>query len=86
MSSCDPGLNERLRPAFPVGSGQESEKTKAIIRSLNLQVHPEGGYFNETDRYQLRVPTPFESKRKEEGEDSVRDASTTIFYMITPKT
>lgn len=86
MSACDTTLGEPLRPAFSPQGETESQKTQSIIKLLGLQSHPEGGYFNETDRDELRIPTPFESKQVEEGSSSTRSASTTIFYMITPKT
>lgn len=86
MSACDSSLSEPLHPSFPAGKGKESNRTQTLIKTLNLQVHPEGGYFAETDRDELRVPNPFEVKRMEEGQDSTRSASTTIYYLITPKT
>jgi len=86
MSACDNTLKEPLHPAFPVGQVKdESKKTQETIELLKFQSHVEGGYFVETDRDSLRVPNPFEAKRKEEGQDSTRNASTTIHYLITPK-
>jgi len=86
MSTCEKNLKEPLRPAFPVGQvNEENPRTKKTIELLNFQSHVEGGYFVETDRDQLRIPNPFESKRKEEGQDSTRNASTTIHYLITQK-
>lgn len=86
MSACDNSLKEPLKPAFPVGQVEEESKgAQQIIEHLSFQSHPEGGYFVETDRDQLRVPNPFEAKRKEEGQNSTRNASTTIHYLITPK-
>jgi len=85
MSAHDQSLQEPLTPAFPVGQGEESEKTRSIIRTLGLQTHPEGGYYKETDRDILTIPNPFQGKQTEAGSDSTRSASTTIYYMITPK-
>lgn len=47
------------------------------------QVHPEGGYFVETDRDALQVPNPFGPT---DAADSLRNASTSIYYLLTPKT
>lgn len=45
QSAIAPG-ERSLVPSFKLdGSQQESENTKAIIRKLNMQSHPEGGYF-----------------------------------------
>jgi len=85
MSACDQSLQEALRPAFPVGQGEESQKTRSIIKTLDLQSHPEGGYYKETDRDALSIPNPFKVKRSEADSDSTRSASTTIYYMVTPK-
>lgn len=34
-------------------------KTQALVTQLNLQAHPEGGYFVETDRQEDVVESPF---------------------------
>jgi predicted cupin superfamily sugar epimerase len=60
---------------------QESESTHALIQTLSLQSHIEGGYFVETDRDPRKVSNPFLDAT---SEDSTRCASTSIFYMITP--
>ena len=31
----------------------------ALIETLKLQKHPEGGYFVETDRQSAKIPSPF---------------------------
>jgi predicted cupin superfamily sugar epimerase len=85
MSACDESLREPLRPAFPVGQGEESQKTRSVIETLGLQSHPEGGYYKETDRDALSIPNPFQTKKSGGGSDSTRSASTTIYYMVTPK-
>ena len=81
MSSCDPSLPSRLAPFF--ANASESAAARQIIDTLGLQKHPEGGYYVETDRDQLRVPNPFEGH---EPNDSTRSASTSIFYLLTPGT
>lgn len=83
-STVDSSLRP-LTPSFnPDGSHPESSTTESIIRKLNLQQHPEGGYFVETDRDNLRIPNPFTSDSSSSLVES-RSASTTIFYYLTPK-
>lgn len=59
-----------------------------LITKLHLQKHPEGGYFFETDRDEWRIPHPFRSSSSESNgntdADSTRNASTTIYYLLTP--
>jgi uncharacterized protein len=84
MSSAE--ILELLKPSFdPSGSQPESSNTEAIIKTLKLQQHPEGGYFVETDRDSLRIPNPFAADSSSSLVES-RSASTTIFYYLTPKT
>lgn len=83
-SSVDPALPP-LKPSFNSdGSNPESSTIESIIKKLNLQQHPEGGYFVETDRDTLRVPNPFASDSSSSLVES-RSASTSIFYYLTPK-
>lgn len=83
-SSVDPALLP-LKPSFNSdGSNPESSTIESIIKKLNLQQHPEGGYFVETDRDTLRVPNPFASDSSSSLVES-RSASTSIFYYLTPK-
>jgi predicted cupin superfamily sugar epimerase len=97
MSSV-PGVQETLDAAYaPNGISQESKATKSIIDALKLEKHIEGGYFAELDRNPLIVPNPFLQQNSTEantqtaekpfsGDDSVRNASTTIYYMLSPTT
>jgi predicted cupin superfamily sugar epimerase len=72
------------KPYFAVGSVvKESVEISAIIERLGLQEHPEGGYFVETDRDRLIIPSPFPPTK--ESPHATRNASTTIFYLLTPK-
>jgi predicted cupin superfamily sugar epimerase len=72
----------------------------STIATLHLQDHIEGGHFVETDRDPLRVPNPFKSLARlpnataaaaQEDDSSAsatsetRNASTTIFYLVTPR-
>ncbi|MCJ1371773.1 hypothetical protein MMC20_002992 [Loxospora ochrophaea] len=88
MSACDPTLTSPIRPFFAA----ESPAVQELIARLNLLKHPEGGYYVETDRDPLRVPSPFRpngtastSEKYLGGKDeSTRSASTTIYYLLTP--
>ncbi|EXJ53841.1 hypothetical protein A1O7_09177 [Cladophialophora yegresii CBS 114405] len=63
----------------------------STITTLNLQDHIEGGHFVETDRDPLRVPNPFKSHPQlsgataQDGDPETRNASTTIYYLVTPR-
>ena len=72
---------------------QQSEIVKSTIRTLGLQVHPEGGYFVETDRDTLLVPNPFitspaypNASSHDKPRSPTRNAMTTIHYYLTPDT
>ncbi|KAI0260027.1 hypothetical protein BC834DRAFT_902566, partial [Gloeopeniophorella convolvens] len=51
-------------------------RTADLIQDLNLISHPEGGYFAETDRQEVEVPSPYAS-------GAPRSLATTIFYLLT---
>ncbi|KAL8740648.1 MAG: hypothetical protein Q9190_006678 [Brigantiaea leucoxantha] len=90
MSVCDPKLAVPIQPSFPLAkrNRKETTATKIFIDTLNLQPHPEGGYFVETDRDPLRVLNPFRTSSastSSEGKDDQRNASTTIYYFLTPR-
>jgi predicted cupin superfamily sugar epimerase len=68
----------------------ESPQIQKIIKALGLETHVEGGYFVETDRDPLLIPNPFlsPSQRTEPhipDSELWRNASTSIFYLITPQ-
>ncbi|KAJ9141783.1 RmlC-like cupin [Pleurostoma richardsiae] len=90
-----------IRPSFPASgpsaSAPEPPAIQAIIDALSMQPHIEGGYFVETDRDPWLVPSPFPATASSNTQDlagpqrpgfdpAVRNASTTIFYLITPST
>ncbi|KAJ5199987.1 Protein of unknown function DUF985 [Penicillium cf. griseofulvum] len=80
----------QIKPAFPspLNPSQEAEAPaiQSIINALNLQPHPEGGYFSETDRDPHRVPNPYQQSGTSESDtDKTRSASSTIHYLITPQ-
>ena len=81
MSTVDNTLTSPISPFFTPTS--EAPSTNDLISKLGLQKHPEGGYFRETDRDPLRVPNPFLFRSNDD--DSTRSASTTIYYLLTPK-
>lgn len=65
----------------------------AVLKSLNLENHPEGGFFHQTDRDNLLVPNPFlndpplpnaSGDAPVNGDNRYRNASTTIHYYLTP--
>jgi predicted cupin superfamily sugar epimerase len=70
-----------ITPSFHASSNPEAPSLQKVIDALGLQPHVEGGYFVETDRDPLTIPSPFDPSGKER-----RSASTTIYYLITPKT
>ncbi|CZT16537.1 related to DUF985 domain protein [Ramularia collo-cygni] len=79
QSTIDPD-SPYLVPFFKTdGSQTESANLQAIMKKLNMQNHPEGGYFVETDRNTTRVPNPFGDKK------GTRSSSTSIHYLLTPK-
>ena len=50
-----------------------------IVKKLNLQPHPEGGYYAETFRSDIDLTCDFISDR-----DNKRSASTCIYFLVTP--
>ncbi|OTB15124.1 hypothetical protein K445DRAFT_318508 [Daldinia sp. EC12] len=84
-----------LKPSFPTGlpsAESEPPSTKTIIKALSLEPHIEGGYFVETDRDPLLIPSPFPPTpasslvpQRPGFDPAHRNASTTIFYYLTPQ-
>lgn len=98
MSSIS-GVPEKLVPAYPTDASDittgESASTASIISALHLEKHIEGGYFAEIDRNPLTIPNPFLQDRSTDsptadtpfsGDNSIRNASTSIYYMLSPVT
>ena len=88
-------MSTPLQPSYPVGQHTtESPSTRAVISTLNLLEHPEGGYFSEIDRDPLTIPNPFlhsqhydvaaTAEKPISGDNSVRNASTSIYYLLSP--
>lgn len=88
MSAIDASLKGPLRPTFAKSTDPPAEQgsTAQIISTLQLQKHPEGGYFCETDRDPLEIPNPFMhlSDVISSENNTKRNASTSIFYYLTP--
>ncbi|KAH7070150.1 RmlC-like cupin domain-containing protein [Paraphoma chrysanthemicola] len=85
--------NERLCPYFKLGRHtQESTSTQTVIDALELEKHIEGGYFAEIDRDLRTVPNPFldahdgptTTAQPFSGDNNIRNASTSIYYLLTP--
>ena len=95
--STIPTLASALVPVFkPDPLAAESGRPAFTIWALNLEPHVEGGYFVETDRDPRRVPNPFlvdeavtqpahVVSQTAQGKELTRAASTSIFYLLTPK-
>ncbi|KAF2729438.1 hypothetical protein EJ04DRAFT_580639 [Polyplosphaeria fusca] len=94
-SSIDPSLPP-LKPHYtpnPDPNAPESPSTASLIQALNLTKHIEGGYFSEIDRNPLIIPNPFLSApttapgrtaaAPRSNDDTVRNASTSIYYLLT---
>ncbi|KKA30961.1 hypothetical protein TD95_001305 [Thielaviopsis punctulata] len=84
-----------IKPFFTASTAVETPAVQTIISALNMQRHIEGGYFVETDRDQALVPSPFPGTSASEETLSLvsvrpgytpgfRNASTSIFYLLTP--
>lgn len=89
MSTIDTTLTSPIHPFFTsISTITEPPSIHQLITKLRLQKHPEGGYFFETDRDAWRIPNPFLSSNSKsesiDNADSTRNASTTIYYLLTP--
>lgn len=86
-----------LRPTFTPSTSfnpEEPPSVQALIKSLNLLPHIEGGYYAETDRASETIPSPFPVKASSTTsghvparpgfDPALRNLSTTIFYLLTP--
>jgi predicted cupin superfamily sugar epimerase len=63
--------------------------SNTLIQTLTLHPHPEGGYFTETDRNPHKIHPSNQTQTTETtsttaDELSLRAASSTIFYLLTP--
>src|SRR2546423_4364344 len=67
----------------------EPTSVNTAISTLKLQKHIEGGYFVETDRATFTIPNPFlhdavSDLATSKEQSATRQASTTIYYLISP--
>jgi predicted cupin superfamily sugar epimerase len=94
MSSI-PNTPSKLTPTYIPGTHPtDSPSTASIISTLGLEKNIEGGYFSEIDRNPLLIPNPFPSstttntsqtaEKPQSGDNSIRNASTSIYYLLTP--
>lgn len=91
--SLVPSISSAIKQVFaPKPNAEESLSIQALVKALSLQPHIEGGFFAETDRAPEIVPSPFPVKQSNTYElapqrpgfdPAVRNASTTIFYLLT---
>lgn len=100
MSPPDSSLySPYFTPSTSSETADESPAVQQIISSLSLLSHPEGGRYVETDRDARIVPNPFLGKAMVGGgkidgagsavgdeteKDETRNASTTIYYHLSP--
>ncbi|APA11715.1 hypothetical protein SS1G_05194 [Sclerotinia sclerotiorum 1980 UF-70] len=85
---------QTLKPSFnPSTESDSSPQIQEVVKALNLLPHIEGGFFAETDRAPDVVPSPFGSDKSTTSDlapqrpgfnPTVRNSSTTIFYLLTP--
>ncbi|KAA8893857.1 RmlC-like cupin domain-containing protein [Sphaerosporella brunnea] len=61
-----------------------ASEAEALIRTLQLQPHPEGGFFRRTHEDTRLVPNPFATATDDDDDDATRLASTSIHYLLTP--
>jgi uncharacterized protein len=61
----------------------ESPQIQNLISTLNLTPNIEGGYFIETDRSPLAIPSPYPYPATSSAPQT-RNLSTTILYLLTP--
>jgi len=84
-----------IKPSFRAGSspGPEAPAIQKIIDTLKMIPHVEGGYFVETDRDPWLIDSPFPADpatsspampQRPGFKPGYRNASTTIYYLITP--
>lgn len=95
MSSSTTPSPAQITPSFiPNPFAPEPPRIQSLIKSLQLAPHPEGGYFHETDRASSTIPSPFPSRASNSSslvpqrpgfDPSVRNTSTSIFYLLTPR-
>ncbi|KAK4033228.1 RmlC-like cupin domain-containing protein [Parachaetomium inaequale] len=85
-------------PSTSPPAHDEPPTIQTLLARLHMRPHTEGGYFSEAHRDSRLVPSPYPAtpasgsqwaaataEQKREGFDpSVRNVSTTVFYLLTP--
>lgn len=85
-------------PSFTPSTDPEPPNILSTIKTLNLDHHPEGGWFVLTDTAPTSIPSPYSKQdqsphtvtrddnvqRKDTAQDT-RLLSTTIFYFLSPR-
>jgi predicted cupin superfamily sugar epimerase len=76
--NCCPFLETQWKP--------EPQHVLQIIKDFDLDTNIEGGYFIETDRDDFKIPSPFVASEyaTSSARKATRNASTTIFYLLSP--
>lgn len=77
-------IKPSYQPPSAPNTVADSPSIQKTIRTLSLRLHPEGGYFVETDRSDLRIPNPHPHDADQNPDNATRAASTTIYYLLTP--
>ncbi|KAI9642032.1 hypothetical protein NHQ30_009903 [Ciborinia camelliae] len=82
------------KPSFiPSPESDSSPQIQEVIKKLSLLPHIEGGFFAETDRAPDVIPSPFGSDKSSTSDlapqrpgfdPTVRNSSSSIFYLLTP--
>lgn len=83
---------QNFTPSFPllIPPPPPSPAIATLLTTLSLLPHPEGGFFSETDRDPLLIPSPFPppstttTHHRPNFNPTLRNASTSIFYLLTP--
>lgn len=83
---------QNFTPSFPLLTPPPppSPAIATLLTTLSLLPHPEGGFFSETDRDPLLIPSPFPppstttTHHRPNFNPTLRNASTSIFYLLTP--
>jgi predicted cupin superfamily sugar epimerase len=83
-----------IKPFFKAETTEkDSPQTQSLIKALHLIPHIEGGFYVETDRSRNTVRSSFNytkaftshfAPQREGFDPAVKNASTTIFYLLTP--
>ena len=96
-SSTQQAILSLIKPDFTPSELSESSTVQAVISSLGLEPHIEGGYFLLTDTSTMKIPSPYsetaQSKETIEISGGIREGfnsaerflSSTIFYYLTPR-